>query len=139
MKSLIVCIAVSLACASGLAAEPQARANKPRVATAGDASAPPAKPLDLRIGDIRKYMTPEDFRALSAPPDDSDTVVVQADAPRVPMKSKLDVPHGIIAPFWALAHPTQAWRIFLPDPRVKIDDIRAPQGKIPPPVFRWGP
>lgn len=24
------------------------------------------------------------------------------------------VPAGILAPFWALRHPTQAWRIFLP-------------------------
>jgi hypothetical protein len=139
MKPLIVCVAVSLACASGLAAEPPAQPGKPPASSPDKASPRPNKPLDLRIGDIRKYMTPEDFRALSTPPDESNTVVVKADAPLVPMKSKLDVPGGIIAPFWALAHPTQAWRIFLPDPRVRIEDIPPPQNKIPPPEFRWGP
>lgn len=97
------------------------------------------KPLDLRIGDLRKYMTPEEFRALSAPPDESNTVVVKADAPLLPMKSQLDVPGGIAAPFWALAHPTQAWRLFLPDARVDITKIPPLDNKIPPPVFRWGP
>ncbi|HUQ11680.1 MAG TPA: hypothetical protein VM146_15300 [Steroidobacteraceae bacterium] len=103
------------------------------------ALAAPAKPLDLRIGDIRKYMTPEEFQALSMQPDESNTVVVQADAPLLPMKSDLDVPGGIIAPFWALAHPTQAWRLLLPDARVNIQKIPPPETKIPPPVFRWGP
>jgi hypothetical protein len=97
------------------------------------------KPLDLRVGDIRKYMTPEEFRALSAPPDESNTVVVKADAPLLPMKSRMDVPGGLLAPFWALANPTQAWRLFLPDARVDITKIPPPENKIPPPVFRWGP
>lgn len=101
-------------------------------------AAPQPKPLDLRLGDIRKYMTPEEFRALSLQPDES-TVIVQADAPLVPMKSNVDVPGGILAPFWALAHPTQAWRLFLPDPRVNIKNIPPPESKVPPPVFRWGP
>lgn len=98
-----------------------------------------AKPLDLRIGDVREYMTPEEFRALISLPDESNTVVVKADAPLVPMKSPLDVPGGIMAPFWALAHPTQAWRLFLPDARVDITKIPPPETMVPPPVFRWGP
>ena len=96
-------------------------------------------PLDLKIGDIRKYMSPEEFRALISPPDERDTVIVKADAPQVPMKTPLDVPGGILAPFWALAHPTQAWRLFLPDPRIDINEIPPPESKVPPPVFRWGP
>jgi hypothetical protein len=98
-----------------------------------------AKPLDLRIGSIRSYMTPEEFRALSDPPDEANTIIVQADAPLVPMRSDLDVPGGIIAPFWALAHPTKAWRLFLPDARVNIKNIPPPDTKIPPREFRWGP
>jgi hypothetical protein len=27
-----------------------------------------------------------------------------------------DIWEGIAAPFWAMLHPTQAWRIFLPIP-----------------------
>jgi hypothetical protein len=124
---------------AAVAADPSAT---PRVLSPPAAVAMPAtlrKPLDLRIGDLRKYMTPEEFRALSVPPDESNTVVVNADAPLVPMKSELDVPGGLIAPFWALAHPTQAWRLFLPDARVDITKIPPPDNKIPPPVFRWGP
>lgn len=102
------------------------------------AKAPPiTKPLDLRVGNIRSYMTPEEFRALSGPVDESNTVIVKADAPLVPMRSELDVPGGIIAPFWALAHPTKAWRIFLPDLRQR--DLSLPENKVPPPEFRWGP
>ena len=102
-------------------------------------ASPDRKPLDLQVKNIRKYMTPKEFRALLAPADDSNTVIVKADAPLAPMKSELDVPGGLIAPFWALAHPTQAWRLILPDARVDITRIPPPDNKIPPPVFRWGP
>jgi hypothetical protein len=102
-------------------------------------SPPPRKPLDLRVGDIRKYMTPEEFQALSVQPDESNTVLVQANVPLLPMKSDLDVPGGIMAPFWALAHPTQAWRLFLPDGRINIKNIPPAETKVPPPIFRWGP
>jgi hypothetical protein len=116
-----------------------AQAIEPAPAPSTKAVAAPAKPLDLRVGDIRKYMTPEEFQALSRQPDESNTVVVQANAPLLPMKSALDVPGGIIAPFWALVHPTQAWRLFLPDARVDIRSIPPAENKIPPPEFRWGP
>jgi hypothetical protein len=100
-------------------------------------AAEPARPLDLRIGDVRKYMTPEEFRAnLIGREEERNTVVVQAQAPLLPMKSEQPVPVAIMAPFWALANPTQAWRIFVPDLK------RPPAGKpdpVPPPVFRWGP
>lgn len=124
------------------AAEPPANVSASAKVAPSAGPAPVAsvrKPLDLRLGDLRKYMTPEEFRALSAPPDESNTVVVEANAPLLPMKSPLDVPGGIVAPFWALAHPTQAWRLFLPDARVDINKIPPPDNKVPPPVFRWGP
>jgi hypothetical protein len=125
-------------CAVARAADPPA----PRAAAASAASstpvvAPARKPLDLRLGDLRKYMTPEEYRALmAAPAEEANTVVVQADAPLLPMKSEQPVPVGIMAPFWALANPTQAWRLLVPDLK------RGPAGPpdpIPPPVFRWGP
>lgn len=124
------------------AEEPQAPPAKP-VQSAVDTEAKPeipaSQPLDLRIGDVRKYMTPEEFRALINATDEANTVIVKADAPLVPMKSALDVPGGILAPFWALAHPTQAWRLFLPDARIDITKIPPPENKVPPPEFRWGP
>lgn len=96
--------------------------------------------LDLRLRDIREYMTPEEYRALlTGREEDRNTVIVQADALLLPMKSELDVPGGIIAPFWAIANPHKAWRLFLPDPRIDIRKIPPPETVVPPPVFRWGP
>jgi hypothetical protein len=98
----------------------------------------PRKPLDLRLGDIRRYITPEDYRALmNAPAMEANTVIVQADAPLLPVRSDEPVPAGIMAPFWALAHPTQAWRLLVPD--LKRPPDGPPDTKVPPPVFRWGP
>jgi hypothetical protein len=96
------------------------------------------KPLDLRLGDIRRYITPEDYRALmGAPAMEANTVIVQADAPLLPEKSSQPIPGGIMAPFWALAHPTQAWRLLVPD--LKRPPDGPTEDKVPPPVFRWGP
>ena len=95
-------------------------------------------PLDLRVGDIRKYMMPNEYlAAISAPDADRDTIVVEANRELLPMKSLQPIPGGIATPFWALAHPLKAWRILLPD-------VNAPEDgptidKVPPPIFRWGP
>jgi hypothetical protein len=144
MKRLSLTVAL-LVCAGAQAAEPAAEPAAPakRAASASQAparaqpSAPaPALPkrLDLRVGDIRNYMTPEEFRALlTGREEERNTIVVQADAPLLPMKSDLDVPGGIIAPFWALANPHKAWRLLLPDPRVNILNIPPAEVKVPPP------
>lgn len=137
--------AVLLVCAGAQAAEPVGSPAAPVKRAAAPAqtpasSPPPAPPrkLDLRVGDIRNYMTPEEFRALiTGREEDRNTIVVQADAPLLPMKSDLDVPGGIIAPFWALANPHKAWRLLLPDPRVNIQNIPPAEVKVPPP-FRAG-
>jgi hypothetical protein len=122
------------------AAAPAKRAPAALPAAAAPAAIPekaspaPPKRLDLRVGDVRNYMTPEEFRALiTGREEDRNTIVVQAEVPLLPMKSELDVPGGIIAPFWALAHPTQAWRLFLPDARVDIRNIPPLETKVPPP------
>jgi hypothetical protein len=139
------------ACAAVEAAEPTAvvppaqPATTPAVAPA-PAPAPavpnpkPAnqKPLDLRIGDVRKYMMPNEFRAALAEPDaDKNTVVVEAQRELLPVQYEKPIPVGPLVPlFWGLMHPTQSWRIFLPDLN------RAPDGPpevVPPPIFRWGP
>ena len=113
------------------APDPAATASSPAAST-------PPKPLDLRLGDIRRYITPEDYRALmGAPAMEANTVIVQADAPLLPVKSSQPIPGGIMAPFWALAHPTQAWRLLVPD--LKRPPDGPTEDKVPPPVFRWGP
>jgi hypothetical protein len=121
-----------LLCAAAESAEPPASQQ-----AAASAKPVQPKPLDLRIGDFRKYMTPEEIRVALGASEERNTVVVEANRPLLPMKFEEPVPGGIIAPFWALAHPLQAWRILVPD--LKAPAPREPDTKIPPPVFRWGP
>jgi hypothetical protein len=97
------------------------------------------KPLDLRIGDIRKYMTPEEYRLLlMSREEERNTVVVEAKVPLLPMKSDQPIPSGIplLPLWWAATHPTQSWRILVPDLNAPPP---GPPDKIPPPVFRRGP
>ena len=55
----------------------------------------------------------------------------------LPVEYEKPIPVGPLVPLcWGLMHPTQSWRIFLPDLN------RAPDGPpdvVPPPIFRWGP
>jgi hypothetical protein len=54
---------------------------------------------------------------LTAPIRDEDQVTVVAPVELAPMHDPVrDVGGGLFAPFWALLHPTQAWRIFAPIP-----------------------
>ena len=140
------------ACAAVEAAEPAAVAPVQTAPTPAAAPAPasapapavpnpkPAlrKPLDLRIGDVRKYMMPNEFRAALDEPDaEKNTVVVEAQRELLPVEYEKPIPVGPLVPlFWGLMHPTQSWRILLPDLN------RAPDGPpdvVPPPIFRWGP
>lgn len=60
---------------------------------------------ELRTGDV-----------LSASIDE-DEVVVIAPSEHAPMRDvSQDVGGGIVAPFWAIMHPKDAWRIFVPIP-----------------------
>jgi hypothetical protein len=133
----------TLICAATEAADPPknttpAVADQANEAVKTITSAP--RPLDLRLGDIRRYITPEEYRALmGAPAMEANTVVVKADAPLLPMKTSHDIPGGILTPFWALANPHKIWRLVLPDPRVDITKIPPPETPVPPREFRWGP
>ena len=135
------------ACAAVEAAEPTAVVPPTQPAVAPAAAPAPAvpnpkpalqKPLDLRIGDVRKYMMPNEFRAALDEPDaEKNTVVVEAQRELLPVQYEKPIPVGPLVPlFWGLMHPTQSWRILLPDLN------RAPDGPpdvVPPPIFRWGP
>lgn len=66
---------------------------------------------------------------LTAPIGDDDEIVVTAQGEHAPMRDRSqDVLGGIAAPFWALAHPKDAWRIFVPIPPkgTRIDERPAP-------------
>jgi hypothetical protein len=102
------------------------------------APAPERKPLDLRVGHVSKYMMPGVYQmALNAPDADANTVIVQGTRELLPMKSMQRVPGGIIAPFWALAHPLQSWRILAPDLNAPLEGPTI--DKVPPRVLSLGP
>ncbi len=75
---------------------------------------PPDTTINLTPPDIRTVVSPQELSEPLPTPeqqqdaDDSDTVQVRA-PPTAP-----DVPGGFGALWWALRHPTQAWRIFAP-------------------------
>jgi hypothetical protein len=137
MKHRVSLSVALVACAAVEAAEPAP--TKPVAPVIAMAAAPKqhaAKPLDLRIRDVRNYMMPGEYReAISAPDSDQNTVVVEANR-MLPSKSDRPVPVAIAAPFWALAHPLQSWRILVPDLKAPPP---GPPDVVPPPVFRWGP
>ncbi len=127
-----------LLCAAAEAADRPAPAPKAVLPRSAAAKTAAAKPLNLQVGDIRTYMMPNDFAAaINAPDADKSTIVVEGERVLAPMKSVTDVPGGIIAPFWAIAHPLQGWRIFAPV--VNAPAMGPTFDKIPPPIFRWGP
>jgi hypothetical protein len=98
----------------------------------------PDKPLDLRVGDVRTYMMPSEYRAaLDAPDAERNTVVVEAKRELLPVEHEKPIPTWPLGPlWWSLKNPTQSWRIFLPDINRPED---GPPDPVPPPIFRWGP
>ena len=76
-----------------LCARRRSRAADPPTAPAKAANAP--KALDLRIGNVRNYMMPNEFRAaLTAPDSEKDTVIVEGERVLLPMKSLQPVPNS---------------------------------------------
>ncbi len=108
------------------------------LATAAAAEPVPRRALDLRVGDVRNYMMPSEYRdAISAPDTDRYTIVVEGHRQPAEVQSLRAVPMGLGAVLWSFRHPASAWRLFAPDVHA------APPARIltrvPPPVFRPGP
>ena len=86
-------------------------------ALADDAAttAPPPKPLDLRPPQITRLYTPRQLENLIARMEAKNIEEIEVEGARIPPPTFTPrVWPGIAAPFWALFHPTQAWRIFAP-------------------------
>ena len=118
-------------------AEKPAPAATPQAANTAAATRPTRAPLNLQVGDIRKYMMPNEYRAaINGPDSDNADIVVQGERPAPPLKSMQPIPGGIATPFWMLAHPLKAWRALLPDPNAPPP---GPPNVVPEREFRWGP
>jgi len=62
---------------------------------------------------------------LTAPIDDE--ILVTAPGEQAPMRElSRDVPRGLASPFWAVANPSQSWRIFMPIPPKGLPKDEAP-------------
>ena len=80
----------------------------------GEASRPP---LDLRAPDIEDVLTPQQIADALASTREGNIEEIEVEGVRTQAPpSSPDVWMAIAAPFWALLHPTQAWRIFAPIP-----------------------
>jgi hypothetical protein len=105
----LLIVTASLAMAGAASADDEAAAD--------NAGALPAKPLDLRPPDITKLITSEQLAQLLKKLDDENIEEVEVEGAKEP--PPIFTPRvwpAIAAPFWALLHPTQAWRIFAPIP-----------------------
>jgi hypothetical protein len=82
-----------------------------------EAAEPPPKPLDLRPPDLARLYTSPQLERLIAKMEAENIEEVEVEGARVPAPTFTPrIWPGIAAPFWALFHPTQAWRIFAPLP-----------------------
>ncbi len=85
------------------------------------APSPAGKPLTLLLtqAELRSVVRSYEIRTgevLTAPIDEEE-VIVRAPGMLAPMRDvSQDVPGGIVAPFWAIVNPKQAWRVFVPIP-----------------------
>ena len=93
-------------------------------------------PLNLQVGDVRRYMMPGEYRAAISRSESDGTIVVEGDRPAPPLKSTQPLPEGLAAYYSLFRHPTKAWRLFLPDPN---GVAAGPPDVVPKPEFRWGP
>ncbi len=129
-------LALAMACGTAASAVPSMASDAPPLVgkTATRPAAPARSTLDLKIGRVEQYMTPAEKRAILAKAQaEEDTVLVEgAREPPPPNPEKRPIPVGIAAPFWALRHPTKAWRLLVPDPNAP------PPGKPSPiPPRQW--
>jgi hypothetical protein len=133
-----IAIAVALlAAGAAQAAEPAAASSTDKKPAAAQSAV--RAPLKLGIGDVRKYMMPNDYRStINAPDADKTTVVVQGERSVAPLQSERPQPVGLGAVYSLFRHPTTAWRLFVPDTSAYAPQP-GPPDVVPPREFRWGP
>ena len=98
-------------------------------AAADDVAAPPAtqkapQSLDLRAPDIKDVISLAELeRIIAASYNNENIEEVEVEGDRV-IEATPRVWPGIFAPFWALANPAQAWRIFAPLPPDQANSLQ---------------
>ena len=117
---------------------PPVAAQGPSAATRPESAPEPAsragQPLDLRLGELRSFMAPTDW--FTALPSDLDEVIVRGRRKPGEIPDRKQVPQGLGGLFWGARNPTQAWRLLVPDPNVKIPPRDADSPQEPPGAYR---
>ncbi len=104
INAIVIAATLALACTAAHAADDEAAAAAP-------------KPLDLRAPDNSKLYTHRQLERLIAKMEADFIEKIEVEGARIPAPEFTPrVWPAILAPFWALANPTQAWRIFAPIP-----------------------
>ena len=120
-KHGIAVAAMMLYCALACGEESRPAPDAPRTTTDS------LRRLDLRAPDIRRILTPEQIASALATARDRNIDEVEVEGVRTrPAPVTPAVWPGIFAPFWALAHPTQAWRILAPIPPDRAREFGPP-------------
>jgi hypothetical protein len=91
----------------------------------------PRKPLNLYLGNAKELLSNTQWETLLAsqpPPRDEFEYTEPEPAETVRVKaSRPPVPSGIAGLFWALRHPSQAWRAFAPATSDEEEEEEEPQ------------
>jgi hypothetical protein len=114
--SKLVFVALLLTSIAGAAAaDPLAQSTQ--AAKAADARPQRARQLDLRAPDITQIYSREQIARVLAATKGDNIEEVEVEGERAPLPPNTpNVWPTIAAPIWALLHPLQAWRIFVPMP-----------------------
>ncbi|MFM7707227.1 MAG: hypothetical protein ACKO9D_04265 [Gammaproteobacteria bacterium] len=122
----VVCVVSGTVARSPAQSSP---APAPEPAAAVAAAAPR---LDLRPGDLRRFVPAEDLYAPWTMELDEVVIRPRREPPDLPERRA--VPQGLGGLWWAAQRPTQSWRLFVPDPNA-LDTIppRSPDDPQPPP------
>ena len=83
-----------------------------------EAETPPPRQLDLRPPKITALYSHQQLQRLIAKMEADNIEEIEVEGARMPAPT-FNTPQvwpAIAAPFWAMLHPTQAWRIFAPIP-----------------------
>lgn len=107
------------AAASAPAAVSRSPRSLPAPAPDPDPAPAPVRHLDLRVGKVARFLPPAEAAKLQndrTPPAEIEAVVIEGQRQRIPDRLHEPVPGGPAGVIWGLFHPTQLWRLFVPDP-----------------------
>ena len=130
-------VVLGIACAAlgAVARLPAQPSPQPAAVPEAQATAPAVPKLDLRPGDLRRFVPPEDLYEPWT--SELDEVVIRPRRGPPDLPERRAVPQGLGGLWWAARRPTQSWRLFVPDPNADPDAPatrpRSPDDPQPPP------